>query len=114
MILIFKSDNKYLHHYLSLCDAKKIIIRRLENNNIYRIKIKTSKIEEILPEDFKSKILRCCSGTLPAHTVVFVSEGDDDFQNFTVSELLSYAVENMQFCLIHYNSDSETTITIIN
>ena len=111
MILIFKIDDKYLHHYLSLRDAKKILIQRLENNNIYRIKIKTSKIEEFLPVNLKSKILRCSNGTLPVHTVVYVKEVNNDFLNFTVSELLAYAVGNVQFCLIHYNS---ATITIIS
>ena len=115
MILIFKMNGKYMHHYLSVCDAKKTLSRRLKNHNVYRVKIKTTGIEEKLPADLKSKILRHTNGRLPEHTVVYIAEGSNNFYNCTVSELIAYGIENMQFCFLHTDStNQQTVLTLVN
>lgn len=115
MILIFKMDGKYMHHYLSVCDAKKTLSRRLKGHNVYRVKIQTTMIEETLPADLKSKILRITNGRIPEHTVAFIGEGNNNFQNYTVSELIAYGIQNMQFCFLHTDStNQQPVLTLVN
>lgn len=114
MILIFKTDQKFLHHAITTQEARLLIKNHTKGKRTYKIKVRAQTIENLIPDDLKKTLLKL-NGKLPDefHLCLTEKEGVSYF-DLTVNELIDRAFNKQMLCGILYTSKSKTILTVLN
>ena len=114
MILIFKTDQKFLHHPITTQEAKLLIKNHTKGKKTYKIKVRSQTIKNLIPDDLKQTLLKL-NGKLPDEFLLCLTEKDEiNYFDLTVNELIDRAFNKEMLCGILYTSKSKTTLTVLN
>ena len=113
MILIFKTDKKFLHHPINTAEAKKIIKNHIQGKPTYKLKATAKAVESLIPNDLKLMLLRL-NGKLPDEFLLCLTEKDEiNYFDLTVNEFIDRAFNNM-LCGILCASKTKTIFAVLN
>ena len=114
MILIFKTDQKFLHHAITSQEARLLVKNHTKGKTTYKIKVKAKTIENLIPDDLKQTLIKL-NGKLPDefHLCLTEKEGVNYF-DLTVYELIDRAFNKEMLCGILCTSKSKTILTVLN
>ena len=114
MILIFKTDQKFLHHAITTQEAKLLIKNHTKGKRTYKIKVRAQTIENLIPDDLKQTLLKL-NGKLPDEFILCLTEKDGiNYFDLTVNELIDRAFNKEMLCGILCTSKSKTILTVLN
>ena len=114
MILIFKTDKKFLHHPISAAEAKKIMKNHIQGKPTYKLKARAKAVENLIPDDLKLMLLRL-NGKLPDEFLLCLTEKDGiNYFDLTVNELIDRAFNKDMLCGILFALETNTIFAVLN
>ena len=114
MILIFKTDKKFLHHPISATEAKKIMKNHIQGKPTYKLKVRAKAVENLIPDDLKLMFLRL-NGKLPDEFLLLSTEKEGvNYFDLTVNELIYKTFNKDMLCGILCTSETPTLFAVLN
>ena len=114
MILIFKTDQKFLHHAITTQEAKLLIKNHIQGKRTYKLQVKAKSIETFIPYDLKQILLKL-NGKLPDEFLLCLTEKDGiNYFDLTVYELIDKSFNKDMLCGILCVSKRKTLLVVLN
>ena len=114
MILIFKTDQKFLHHAITTKEAKLLIKNHIQGKRTYKLKARAKAVENFIPDDLEFMLLRL-NGKLPDTFLLLLTEKEGvNYFELTVNELIDRAFNKDMLCGILCASESKTIFAVLN